>query len=74
MTGITPEVAAVRSVREEFDDVTRNMNPELTARIRMGSVSDTDRESNLVQKALQVWKNYELLIYDGSTDMVNRMT
>jgi hypothetical protein len=65
MTGITPEIAAMHAAREEFDDLVRNLDPMLVRKIQDRRVSDEDRKSTVVQKAIEVWSRCSFELDDG---------
>lgn len=73
MTGITPEVANIRLARGEFNNLTRNMSPELVAQIQAGTLSALDLASALVQKALEAWNRCQMDIDDKTVDFTTRM-
>ncbi len=73
MTGINPAIAAMYEAREEFDNLVRNMNPELIRNIQDKKVSETDKSSALVQRAVAVWESCTVEINDGTIDYTSRM-
>jgi len=65
MTGITPGIAAAREAQKEFNEMTRNMQPELVVRIQANRLTEEDLASALVQRAAEAWGRCSVQLNDG---------